>query len=193
MPADIGPQGPVGATGAKGDKGDKGDIGPQGPVGATGAKGDKGDKGDIGPQGPVGATGAKGDKGDKGDIGPQGPVGATGAKGDKGATGATGAQGPAGAPAGALNAVGAFALAHLTLSGSTIAIPGTSYAGSSLKSCAIVVDSERRASFVIKGLSGRETLGPYTLPGTWRACSLISTEGLTGSWTLYAGLFQRIA
>ena len=169
------------------------DIGPQGPVGATGAKGDKGDKGDIGPQGPVGATGAKGDKGDKGDIGPQGPVGATGAKGDKGATGATGAQGPAGAPAGALNAVGAFALAHLTLSGSTIAIPGTSYAGSSLKSCAIVVDSERRASFVIKGLSGRETLGPYTLPGTWRACSLISTEGLTGSWTLYAGLFQRIA
>ncbi|WP_407163308.1 hypothetical protein [Citrobacter amalonaticus] len=168
----------MGATGAKGDKGDKGDIGPQGPVGATGAKGDKGDKGDIGPQGPVGATGAKGDKGDKG---------------DKGATGATGAQGPAGAPAGALNAVGAFALAHLTLSGSTIAVPGTNYSGSSLKSCAIVVDSERRASFVIKGLSGRETLGPYTLPGTWRACSLISTEGLTGSWTLYAGLFQRIA
>ena len=155
-----------------------------GPVGPTGAKGDKGDTGAQGPVGPAGA------KGDKGDTGAQGPVGPAGAKGDKGDTGA---QGPAGAPAGGLHAVGSFALAHLTASTSVTTAPGTSYAGSGLKVCGIVVDTDRRASFVIKGLSGKNTIGPYTLPGTWRSCGVISAEGLTSSWTLYAGLFQRIA
>lgn len=156
-------------------------TGPMGPAGA------KGDKGDTGAQGPVGPAGAKGDKGD---TGAQGPVGPAGAKGDKGDTGA---QGPAGAPAGGLHAVGSFALAHLTASTSVTTAPGTSYAGSGLKVCGIVVDTDRRASFVIKGLSGKNTIGPYTLPGTWRSCGVISAEGLTSSWTLYAGLFQRIA
>lgn len=95
--------------------------------------------------------------------------------------------------AGELNAVGSFALAHLTVNSNTLSVPGTSYAGSSLKTCGLVVDSERRASFVIQGLSGKDTYGPYTLPGTWRACTIISSSGLVSSWTLFAGLFQRIA
>lgn len=95
--------------------------------------------------------------------------------------------------AGELHAVGCFALAHLNVTSSTLSVPGTAYAGSSLKTCGLVVNNDRYASFVLQGLSGRDTYGPYTLPGTWRACTLISNQGLVSSWTLFACLFQRIA
>ena len=118
-----------------------------------------------------------------------GPVGPAGAKGDKGDTGA---QGPVGAPAGALNAVGSFVLAYLTTPKHAVA-PGGSYAGSGLRSCGIVVNSDREASLTIQGINNGSSIGPYTLPGTWRNCSIVSTMGLTYSWNQTACLFQRIA
>lgn len=211
----IGPLGPQGPAGAKGEKGDKGDTGltgvtgptgpagPQGPVGARGEKGDKGDTGltgatgptgPVGPQGGAGAKGEKGDTGLTGATGPTGPVGPQGPAGEKGATGATGPQGPqgpAGTPAGALHAVGTFALAYMPAPGGRGTNPGTSYSGGSLIACGIISNSDAKASFCITGSSGK-----YTLPGTWRSCGIASSssEGLAGTnLGYYAGIFQRIS
>ncbi|MDO8232747.1 prophage tail fiber N-terminal domain-containing protein [Citrobacter werkmanii] len=192
----IGPAGPQGPAGAKGEKGDKGDTGltgatgptgpagPQGPAGAKGEKGDKGDTGLTGPQGPQGPAGAKGATGA---TGPQGPAGA---KGATGATGPQGPQGPAGAPAGALHAVGTFALAFLEPPRSPLN-PGVNFAGSSLLACGILTDSDRKASFCIWGINQG-----YRLPGTWRSCGIVTTSsnGISGNdFQYYAGLFQRIS
>lgn len=201
-----GPQGPAGAKGEKGDKGDTGltgatgptgPVGPQGPAGAKGEKGDKGDigltgaTGPIGPVGPQGPAGVKGDKGDKGDAGLTGPQGPAGEKGATGATGPQGPQGPAGSPAGALHAVGTFALAYMPAPGGRGTNPGTSYSGGSLIACGIISNSDAKASFCITGSAGK-----YTLPGTWRSCGIASSssEGLAGTnLGYYAGIFQRIS
>ncbi|MBJ9322034.1 collagen-like protein [Citrobacter freundii] len=164
-----GPPGPQGPAGAKGEKGDKGDTG------LTGATGP------IGPAGPQGPAGAKGEKGDKGD---------TGLTGATGPTGPVGPQGPAGAPAGALHAVGTFALAFMEPSRNPLN-PGVSFAGSGLRVCGILANSNREASFCIWGPNQA-----YTLPGTWRSCGTISTSsnGISGyNFQYYAGLFQRIS
>ncbi|HCR3450948.1 TPA: collagen-like protein, partial [Citrobacter werkmanii] len=169
---------------ARGATGATGPAGPQGPAGAKGDKGDKGDTGLTGPQGPQGPAGAKGATGA---TGPQGPAGA---KGATGATGPQGPQGPAGAPAGALHAVGTFALALMEPSRSPLN-PGVNFAGSSLRACGILANSNREASFCIWGPNQT-----YTLPGTWRSCGVITTssDGISGyNFQYYAGLFQRIS
>ncbi|MEG2268642.1 MAG: hypothetical protein RSC68_30465, partial [Acinetobacter sp.] len=134
------------------------------------------------PQGPAGAKGATGA------TGPQGPAGANGATG---ATGPQGPQGPAGAPAGALHAVGTFALAYMPAPGGVGTNPGTSYSGGSLIACGIISNRDGKASFCIMSRNGK-----FTLPGTWRSCGIAtnSSEGLAGSiLDFYAGLFQRIS
>ncbi|MES0250982.1 collagen-like protein [Citrobacter freundii] len=186
-----GPQGPEGAKGEKGDTGLTGATGPTGPVGPQGPAGAKGEKGDKGDSGLTGATGPTGP------VGPQGPAGAKGDKGDIGLTGATGPtgpvgpQGPAGVPAGALHAVGTFALAYMPAPGGRGTNPGTSYSGGSLIACGIISNSDAKTSFCITGSTGK-----YTLPGTWRSCGIASSssEGLAGTnLGYYAGLFQRIS
>ncbi|HIC7893448.1 TPA: prophage tail fiber N-terminal domain-containing protein [Citrobacter freundii] len=190
----AGPQGPAGAKGEKGDKGDTGltgatgPTGPAGPQGPAGAKGDKGDKGDTGLTGPQGPAGAKGATGA---TGPQGPAGAKGATGATGPQGPQGPQGPAGAPAGALHAVGTFALAYMPAPGGAGTNPGTNYAGGSLLACGIISNSDSKTSFCIMNRSGK-----YTLPGTWRSCGIASSsaDGLvSNNFQYYAGLFQRIS
>lgn len=110
-----------------------------------------------------------------------------------GATGATGPQGPqgsAGAPAGALHAVGTFALAFMEPSRSPLN-PGVNFAGSSLRACGILANSNREASFCIGGPNQA-----YTLPGTWHSCGIVSSSsnGISGNnFQYYAGLFQRIS
>lgn len=143
------------------------------------------DTGLTGPQGPQGPAGAKGATGA---TGPQGPVGA---KGATGATGPQGPQGPAGAPAGALHAVGSFALAYMSV-GAPLA-PGATVAGGSLKACGIIFPPDRYSTYTIDAYRSGVQYGPYPLPGTWRACGIISNQWPNGTTSHYVGLFQRIS
>lgn len=106
-------------------------------------------------------------------------------------TGPQGPQGPAGAPAGALHAVGTFALAYMSV-GVPLA-PGATVAGGSLKASGIIFPPDRYSTFTIDAYRSGVQYGPYPLPGTWRACGIISNQWPSGTASNYVGLFQRIS